>query len=508
MTAQSGSMTLFDKKTITEKISRGDPATVSFKYAGKDLLMMINGMYTMLLTAHDQLYILNSVISIMREVVTNAQKANAKRVYFITCGLDIKNPDDYKKGMERFKADFMQKPENLRELLVKSDFNIEIHVRLTEDELSIKVSNNAAVHPREMERIYTRLERARSYTSLMDAYEDLQDSSEGAGLGIALVVVTLKNIGIDPSLFTIESQGDTTEVTLRIPLHLKPHEIISRIKERILQEIHDLPPLPSSINRVIDLCNDPDSTFGDIAGTIMSDPALASNVLKLSNSAAFISGKRIENISEAVRILGLRNIRSLIMAGSARQIIEQRYGQFEKIWEHSNQVACYARCIGQDFWGSGVAEKALLAGLLHDLGKIILLATDEGTVKKISEQLEDRPLDTETFMEEISIGISHSTMGGLIAEGWNFPDYLVEAIRHHHSPLDALAANEPVVHAVYLANMLCGIEEKKYEYHYLYENILEKYRLSDEKSFNSLHAVLKNAYKAEYDLKSETKRQV
>jgi HD-like signal output (HDOD) protein len=181
----------------------------------------------------------------------------------------------------------------------------------------------------------------------------------------------------------------------------------------------------------------------------------------------------------------------MIMASSARRIIEDRYAHFEEIWEHSTLVALYARRIGNRFHGTAIAEKAALAGLLHDLGKIILLATDPKTAQKIAEQFKDRMLITETFMEEISIGISHSTMGGLIAEGWNFPDYLVESIRHHHSPLESSGVHEDIVTTVYLANMLSGIEARKYEFDYIYESILDKYGLSDENAFNAIHAAVK-----------------
>ena len=100
-------MGTMDKKAITDSINRNTPFTISFKYADQEFLMVVSGIYTKLLTVHDQLYILNSVISIMREVMANAQKANAKRLYFAINGLKIANPDDYKKGMERFKIDFM-----------------------------------------------------------------------------------------------------------------------------------------------------------------------------------------------------------------------------------------------------------------------------------------------------------------------------------------------------------------------------------------------------------------
>jgi hypothetical protein len=225
-------MIIIDKKTITDNINRNLPFTVTFKYADRELIMMISGIYVKLLTAHDQLYILNSVISIMREIMANAQKANAKRLFFFVSGLDITNPNDYKKGMKRFKVDFMQNPDDLSTLLIKSDFAVKINFGITENEISISITNNAAVLPREMERIKYRMEKAKVYKNLMDAYDDIQDSSEGAGLGIALVMVTLKNIGIDTSLFKIESDNHSTTVALRIPRLLKPQDIISEIKDR------------------------------------------------------------------------------------------------------------------------------------------------------------------------------------------------------------------------------------------------------------------------------------
>lgn len=487
-------MSSMDKKATTDSIGRNAPFAISFKYADHEFLMRVNGIYTKLLTAHDQLYILNSVISIMREVMANAQKANAKRLYFAINGLKIANPDDYKKGMERFKVDFMYDPDRLRDLLMKSDFTVTIDFGITEDEISIDVTNNAALLPHEKERIRHRMEKAKIYNNLMDAYEDINDESEGAGLGIAFVMVILKNIGIDLSLFRIDSGDHSTTVSLKIPHMLKPREITTKIKERILIDIEGLPPFPASATRIMDLCNDPDSSLDVIADAIMSDPAIITGVMKLSNSAAFITGKRIENVIEAVRILGIRNIRSMVLASSARRIIDERYARYEEIWEHSNRVAAYARTIALSYNGPAIAEKASLAGLLHDLGKIILLATDPGTVATIAKQARDRKLITETFMEEITIGISHSTIGGLVATKWNFPDYLVDAIRSHHDPLNAAEANEPVVRAVYLANMLSGMETGKYEYHYCHEEVLEKFRLAEETALNELHASLKKKY--------------
>ena len=484
----------FDKNAIRTKIENGENFSISFKSTGYDLIMRINGIFAKLLAVTDQLYLLNSVISIIREVIANAEKANAKRLYFLASGLDINDNDAYGRGMNKFKSEVMHKPDFMHDLLSRSDYTIEVAFAIDADNLDIVVVNNAPLLPHELERIRFRLKESRKYNSLMDAFEDLGDETEGAGLGIALVVVTLKNIGIEPGMFRIDSVKNATRVGLMIPKKLKPQEIVTEIKRRMGEEIRELPPFPESAARIMQMCDDPDVSMDFISEGILSDPALASSVLKLSNSAAFITGKRIGNVSEAVKILGLQNIRSMVMVSGTHKVMSEKYSQYEEIWEHSNRVACYARHIGQKFHNAAVADKASTAGLLHDLGKIILLAADKEMARKIAEQVKVRMLITETFMEEISIGISHATLGGHIVSLWNFPDYLVESIQKHHSPMSASGEHEPVVHSVYLANMLCGIESHKYDYYYCYEAILEKYRLADPDEFEAFHESLKKLF--------------
>ncbi len=101
---------------------------------------------------------------------------------------------------------------------------------------------------------------------------------------------------------------------------------------------------------------------------------------------------------------------------------------------------------------------------------------------------------TSTVMEEISIGISHSIIGELIAKKWNFPAHLVESIKYHHNPLSAGTDHRLVVNIVYLSNMLCGIEEKQYNYYYCEESILRDFNVFEEEKFNAFHETVTNKY--------------
>ncbi len=483
-----------NRNEIFENIRNGRSFTVSFRYADNETIKIINGIYVKLLARYDLLYTVNSIITIMREVVANAEKANAKRVYFINNGLDIRDPEDYDKGMKNFRDHVVTDREYYEKFLSGSDLTVSINFDISDDGLAITVSNDVGIIPEEQERINRRIESSYRYGNIMEAFENIIDTTEGAGLGIALTIVTLKHIGIDPSLFTITGSGSRTEVKLTVPAMIKPSGITTKIKEEIINRVEGIPTFPENTTRLLGMCDDPETSLETIAGETARDPALSADLLKLANSAGFISGKKVENIYGAVKNLGLQNVKSLLMASRARQILQQRYDKFEEIWDHCNRVAFYGKMIGKKYFGKRVAEKASLAGLLHDLGKIILLSTDENVTMKVAGQMKNRKIITATFLEEISIGISHPTIGGLLSEKWNFPGYLIGAVRLHHSPLEADPENRDTVETVYLANLMSGIETRKYTWYDCYESVLERFSLSERAAFEQYHEELKKKW--------------
>ena len=482
------------KAEIGKKIEKDEALTFRFKFINEDLLMLLNSIMAKLLGKMDYIFLLNSTITILREVVVNALKANAKRVFFKKEGLDISLPKEYDQGMRRFKEEVIGVFDVIEKDLVTSEYYIKLHFERKEGNLIIRIINNAPILPEELERITFRMTKAAQYNDFSEVYEEIEDSTEGAGLGIVLTVLFLKNMGIPPSKFTIKSDKTLTITTLIIPKTLRPAEITTEVKTHILHEIEGLPTFPENIVQLQRLCNDPDSSIEEISRRIKVDPALTTDVIKLSNSAGFVPGKRIENINEAVMTIGLKNLNAILVASNARRILDKRYTKYEQIWEHCNKTAYYARNIALSYRLSSIVEYSFMAGLLHDLGKIILLSTDMTLVKRIATMVENRKIVTSTIMEEISIGISHSSIGAMISEKWNFPSFLIEAIRFHHAPLNASKEFMHIVYIVYLANMLCGIEDRRYNYTYCEESVLERFNLDDEIKFKEFHEKLKYKY--------------
>jgi putative nucleotidyltransferase with HDIG domain len=486
---------LTNRKKIASKIDNGEPIRLSFKYVNEKVLMVLNSILTRLLAKNDQIYLLNSVITILREIIINALKANAKRIFFNKENLDINNERLYKKGMNKFKQDVVGDFDSIESDLRRSDYHVLITFSLESGTITISVSNNSPILPIELERINYRIEKAIKYNDFSEAYAEIEDDTEGAGLGIVLTILLLKNMGIDARNYQIEKDGNSTRTMLTIPSALKPSEIVTRVKKQILSEIEGLPTFPQNIVQLQRLCNDPESSIDHIVRLLKVDPALSTDVIKLSNSAGIAPGFRIDDIKTAVVIIGLKNLNAILVASNARRILNERYSSFEMIWDHCNKVAFYAREIALTYRLNHLIESVYMAGLLHDLGKIVLLATDKKLVRKIANIVKDRKITT-TTMEEISIGISHSTIGSLIAQKWNFPESLVEAIKFHHSPNSCSSKNTELVYIIYLANMMIGIEDRRYNYFYMDEGILERYDLLEIEKFNLLHERLKNKYES------------
>ncbi len=479
---------------LSEKFDAGEPVVLSFYYHNKFNVQFLNSFITKILSRNNMLYLRDTILSVLKELIVNAVKANSKRLFFSSMNLNVKDIHEYSKGMKDFKAYIIDKKSLIEEELRNSDLCVKVYFKKNDEEFQVFVRNDCAMLPDEAERVRVRIEKAKQYTNFAEVYEDMTDDTEGEGLGLLLSVLFLKNSGIDPNLLKIVSVEKYTQASFVIPKMLKSELQKSHIQIKIMEEVEDLPSFPENILELIHMCKRNDVSIKEIAERIMLDPALSASVLRLSNSAGFVTRKRIDSVFEAVNIIGLKNLNMVLIASSARSIMSTRYSSFREVWNHCNRVAFYARNIALQKGYSKIADHAFLAGLLHDLGKIILLSTTARLAEWIADITKNREMRTSTVIEEISIGMSHSAIGAAVAEKWNLPHYIIESVKYHHSPLCSDPAFSNIVSIVYLANTFAGIEAGKYEYPYLEDDVLEMFDLQDEGAVEAFHGDIKRQY--------------
>ena len=163
----------------------------------------------------------DNVIYCIQELVVNAKKANTKRVYFNDRGLNLNEETDYVKGMRTFKDDTLNNINYYLELQRQQGLYIKLILHLKNNAITIEVRNNSTITTSELDRVQSRLAKAREYDVMEDAILHLLDDSEGAGLGLVLLVIMLKRLGLESNAFKLFKTTNETIARIIIPKNLK-----------------------------------------------------------------------------------------------------------------------------------------------------------------------------------------------------------------------------------------------------------------------------------------------
>ena len=229
--------------------------------------------------------------------------------------------------------------------------------------------------------------------------------------------------------------------------------------EKILTQVANLPTLPQVVERVMTLVEDPDTTSAQLADVISTDQALMTKVLKVVNSAYYGMPRRIATLRQATVILGFNTVKNLVLSAS----IFDSFGRgnqnegFDRVkfWEHSIGAGTAAKVLAQRI-GLGQPEELFVAGLVHDIGKVVIddLLHDEFLqILQIVRHKKCRILEAE---KEV-LGVGHPEVGRVLAEKWNLPPFLTEGIAFHHTPKLALS-HKKYVAIVHLADAIARLE--------------------------------------------------
>ena len=226
--------------------------------------------------------------------------------------------------------------------------------------------------------------------------------------------------------------------------------------EDILDRVTDLPPLSDAALKVMQLTSQESATTREISQAIVRDPNFAARVLKLSNSAYYGLPRAVSTITDSVSLLGNRTIRSMAIVASTQDALGNEVAGYDldsgDLWRHSLACAMSAQMIAE-YIHYPDTEEAFIAGLLHDVGKVILGTYIKEAMEPIRKYLDEANC---TFLEAENavLGFDHAEIGGRVAKHWNLPIELYQAIAWHHEPfqnggINTLAA---IVHA---ANAVC-----------------------------------------------------
>jgi len=230
------------------------------------------------------------------------------------------------------------------------------------------------------------------------------------------------------------------------------NDVLSNISI-LTRGIQSFPALPAVVARILELTSDPESSVDDFLDMIQCDPSLTAVVLKLSNSAFYGQVRNVGSLKQAISVLGINEIRNVVVARAVFNSFKQidHGGRFDirSFWLHSFICGLTAKILaGED----ASADDFFIIGLIHDIGKLVLLNALPLSFFEVIENHSGKPYDL-FHCEKSVLGTTHADIGMALLKRWMFPDKLVKAVGFHHAP-EKSGKPETIPALIYFADMV------------------------------------------------------
>jgi len=224
----------------------------------------------------------------------------------------------------------------------------------------------------------------------------------------------------------------------------------------IVASTNELEALPTTTVKLLELLEDPLVAADRVLQVINKDPSLTANLLKLCNSAYYGMRRQVGSVKEALVMLGNKTVVTLAFATSMGDVLRGQLSAYrlakDELWHHALATALAASRIAHATGSQDVSERAFTAGLVHDIGKLILNKVLVNQMNQLPQYATAKELIN---AERDILGFDHSEAGAALAEAWNFPSMLVSAIYYHHRP-EAAQGDIQLLHSVVAGNLIAA----------------------------------------------------
>jgi putative nucleotidyltransferase with HDIG domain len=225
--------------------------------------------------------------------------------------------------------------------------------------------------------------------------------------------------------------------------------------DQIGRGIKTFPGMPGAAIKLLALVDDPGTTVPQIESILGQDPGLTANLLKLANSAYFGFPSKVGSVRQAIVLLGLKRLTRMVIAACVSALLDGSVPGYDlpagELWRHSLAVSVAAKGLVREL-KIEASEEIFTAGLLHDVGKIVLGQLVQDDYAKIEQALA-QGLAFEAA-EAVVLGKDHAEVGAEVLAKWSLPPNIVHTVRWHHAP-EKSERIDTMLDIVHVANMLC-----------------------------------------------------
>jgi HD-like signal output (HDOD) protein len=256
---------------------------------------------------------------------------------------------------------------------------------------------------------------------------------------------------------------DIRELKLRLSQTFASRDVVRNPSiAAAIARLRSIPSLPKIYGELTAALRAETTSLGQIEDIVAKDVGMATKILQLANSAFIGVHGRVSSLRHAVSLIGVETVRTLTLSIHVFSRFDRNSAiaaQVAALWEHSARVASLAQRMAMaETVGKPMAEECFAAGLLHDVGKVILLGEKPAEYREILRKVEEGQAIEDLEIEVL--GCSHAQLGAYLMSVWGLPSPLIRAVAFHHRPLEAIEAEFSPLAAVHCADALCRATDR------------------------------------------------
>ena len=484
-----------DRDKIKNAIRLQMPIEITSYTIPRNMEVYIQRVLDLFLDECHQEHLKDALSFCLGELLTNAKKANTKRVYFEEKGLDINDPVQYEDGMKDFREETFDNINYYLELQRKAGLYVKIVLQLKEDKIYIEIRNNSLLTKIEQERIQEKLDSVQQYKSMDEVIGTVLDQTEGAGLGIIIVILMLQKVGLSKENYQVFTEDNETLTRIILPGNENIFAAVEIMSYELSYMIEQIPVIKNHFSVINALVANPELDRTAIKQVIREDTGLA----LLAQKYAMEKDANAVGIKKCLSLLSDQELRYVYSDSNPSIRIVDNTPLLETMVFHAQRTAYFAYNLFKNYIEKNQAEELnadimYSIGLFNSIGFMLIetqTAEQRQYMEELSQQYEE---DWNKIMDVFNFGNTANYIKRIYAKKFQMPPFVTYLISCWNSRRGKLPERfEFAVDMLYIAEMMQYYDEKIADFYQIDKKILRRYDISDEKQFKSMITKMKTS---------------
>lgn len=476
MKAQEAKLQAIDEEKIRSAVHLHTPIEITTYTLPHNMELYIQEVLSVFLTECHQEHMIEYLKFCLSELLTNSKKANTKRIYFKQQHLDLNNELDYHSGMVSFKDDTLDNIQWYLEEQKKAGLYVKLNLQVTDDSIIFQIRNNCLLTVFESKRINEKLKTAQKYGNVDEVLTKVIDQTEGAGLGIIIIILMLQKIGLSQDNYKVFCTDKETVTSIVLPQNQEYLGKLEKLCDEYIKTQKAIPVIEENLTQLKELLN-AGAGQEELFNFIKKDVTLSFALIK----HAALKDKNCMSLVKALELVPIEELKTIFTETNSEFRLVKKADDKRELWEHAYKVAVYAYNIAYNLLKDKEVdlEKIYTLGLFHDIACLLLEVSDTEQKAKIDEIIKENGVP-EYSVEMFYNDNRHNYEGADFARAQSMPEELCNLIQYHNIPEKAPDDIKYMIYALYLADMVQYYNSKQLEYYQFNKEILKELNIESE----------------------------